>query len=365
MKKIFTFLIIVLFTLQLSAISNGKNDDNRKKYKEAMKLFDKKNYDGALPILLDLSAKNPDNMNYKFLIGLSCFYSSKNKELAIPFLEMSSTNIKTNYVNNYKQTAAPVHTLYFLGQAYEYFGEYEKAIASYEKFKTYLVSHKYQSQLAEVDEHIYICKNALKSLANIQSCTSQNILPNQQSDINSNSKIMQTPDKKLKVNEIQNINPLYIEKTDTLQNKIQSCNEKNIIKYQIDTVSKQEVMKISEMPKSISYAPKTVDKPENKITDIKQEQPDAPNAIVKNESFIENNFYVQFAIGKIKQSDLTVFNNNVYLCKGKDGINRYISGTFSDYQSAYEYKKQIIELGYKDAWIAKKGPNYVDCTKLK
>ncbi len=81
--------------------------------------------------------------------------------------------------------------------------------------------------------------------------------------------------------------------------------------------------------------------------------------------FTENNFYVQFATGKVNPQVYSNFTENVYVCNGKDGIKRYITGTFANYNEAANYKTKIINLGFKDAWVAKKGVNYIDCKKVK
>lgn len=348
-------MLFAIIILSVQTYAADKNDNIRKKFKQAMRHYNKQDYNLALPIFNELSVKNPENMNLKFLIGMSYFNSDINKNLSVPFLEMASKNIKTDYVNNVKQITAPIHTLYYLGQAYEATGNYQKAIVSYDSFKKYLIAPKLANQIVEVDERINICRNAIKNLELAEA----NVSVVQQSTQLSNNVSNQTPVFK-KVEQAEN--KIIAANTNAVINKTNETPVQIKVAEQINIAEKKEVVS-QELPIQVKQ-----EKAEVKIVQAAKEEPIAEKIntpTVNYNVFAENNFYVQFATGKVKPDAYKSFTENVYVCNGKDGVTRYITGTFSDYDEATTYKNKIIKLGYKDAWLAKRGANYVDCKKIK
>ncbi|HRS54450.1 MAG TPA: hypothetical protein P5250_07060 [Bacteroidales bacterium] len=343
LKYSLLYVLCIIINVALVKASNYK-DKPSKSYKHAVNLFDKKYYERALTIFLKLNFQDPDNCNLKFYIGVCYFFSNTQKQLSIPFLEEASKNITLAYTSNYNQKAAPIYTYYYLGQAYEYYGQYQKAINCFETYKNYLNSPKYKSQISEVNEHINICTQALKNIEN-QSKQLKNAKVNKEKNI---SEINIEPSFE------KNINNEYLDDEIKENQNIQVINNENAIK-DIDE------KKVIEINNNINEnAPIT-----NNNTNFQKQVTVLPDK--QDLNVIEaNNFYVQVATGNnMAPSFFSKLPEDVYSCEGQDGKKRYISGFYQDYQNAQAYKNKVVELGFKDAWITKKGVNYKKCIKIK
>jgi len=390
--------VIFTVTLNAAAVNNScevNKDNPRKLFRKAMAYFEKQNYGRSLPLLLKLSEINPGNHNINFFIGVCYFNSINNKLLGTTYLESASANMINDYTNSYSQISAPVHAAYYLGRSYEYSGNYSKAIESYNNFKKYLVGSKYRNELIEVNERISTCLQALKRIEDEienenQKAESENRAIAEQKALDEmNSikfaKLREEEEKKaytelaaeLAAKQKENAGKhLPVHNNDVISSPINlnENNDANLINGKQQTVNEVNNQNKREL---IIQEVKPL---ENKLVNINNEvvnnnvseeitvkKTDSQPIVVANTpkaQFAENNFYVQFATGKMTLAQCKGL-TDVYVCEGADGIIRYISGSFTDYASASQHRAKAVELGFQDAWIAKKGVNYSNCKKLK
>jgi hypothetical protein len=173
-------LIILLITLFLpqpltcyatsGPASYQKNlPDFKADFEQARELMNSNLYADALPIFLKLHKDDQDNCNLNFLIGY-CYVKNNQKVLALPFLQKSTLNTKTDYNdNNYKERSAPVFSFFYLGQVFQWQNRFDAAMDNYLKFKEFLlnksgklINQKNFEVLNDVNRHIDQVNNAIK-----------------------------------------------------------------------------------------------------------------------------------------------------------------------------------------------------------
>jgi tetratricopeptide (TPR) repeat protein len=159
MKRIF----YILFFIFISINCFSQDRSVKRNYKQADNLILQGNLEKALEIYKKIIADYPDNSNYNYKIGFIYFEASGLRDNATEFLEKASLNISDNYNNNYKESSAPVETLYYLGLLYHYKYEFEKAK---EYFNKYLEQGKEESKIEEVKELINACDNGIDLVMN-------------------------------------------------------------------------------------------------------------------------------------------------------------------------------------------------------
>ncbi|MFH2140924.1 MAG: hypothetical protein ABIJ97_00775 [Bacteroidota bacterium] len=155
-RRIFLIAYFLIFALASYSQTNSKKD-----YTDAKKFLFFKNYNEAIKPLTSILLTEPDNANINYLVGLCFLKSSLEKDKSISFLERAVTNtIKDYKEGNLKQEKAPVISYFYLGQAYHYTYEFNKAIESFNQYLNLLTSEQTKEKdLTEL--HINWCKNAL------------------------------------------------------------------------------------------------------------------------------------------------------------------------------------------------------------
>jgi hypothetical protein len=134
--------------------------DYREMFLEAESYFLFEEYNEALPLYLRLNEKFPENDNVNYKIGVCYLNNIYEKEKAIDYLERAVTDINPDYKeNNFKETSAPLESLFHLGNAYRINNQIDKAIETYEKFREQADPVIYDHKL--VDEQINACNNAV------------------------------------------------------------------------------------------------------------------------------------------------------------------------------------------------------------
>ncbi|HET6227817.1 MAG TPA: hypothetical protein VFF27_16150 [Bacteroidia bacterium] len=132
-KNILYFFLLILFTNPIKA--NAYRDEFKVLYDEAEQLLLDENYSSALPIYLRLDSLKKGNADINFKIGFCYLNSSTYKTKAIPYLEEATKNITDNYnESKIKVTSAPISAFYYLAKAYHLNYEWDKAVATYEKY---------------------------------------------------------------------------------------------------------------------------------------------------------------------------------------------------------------------------------------
>jgi len=131
-KNILYFFLILLFPVTLKA---SIPDDFKAIYDEAEQYLLDENYSSALPLYLKLNEMKSGNADINFKIGFCYLNSSTYKTKAIPYLEEATKNITSNYSESkIKVESAPISAFYYLAKAYHLNYEWDKAIATYEKY---------------------------------------------------------------------------------------------------------------------------------------------------------------------------------------------------------------------------------------
>jgi len=160
-------LISILFTfISANNIFSQKSDSNLSIYKEyfneGLYFFNKKEYNEALYFFLKLLEYQPDNAHFNFKVG-ETYLNIPGKEIkAIPYLEKAIKNLvpKNKYKDkSFEESNAPLHALYYLGNAYRINNQLDEALRAYEEFinSPYFLYNYNQSV---VENEIKTCERA-------------------------------------------------------------------------------------------------------------------------------------------------------------------------------------------------------------
>jgi len=135
----------------------------KEKFSDADYYFLFEEYGKALKLFQELYTKDQKNANINYLIGLCYIQSIKDKEKvqAIPYLEYATQFINPKYKEGkYKETQAPVYSLYYLAFAYRLDKKFEKAIECYKKYISYLKPK--DKEVADALKEIESCEYAIQ-----------------------------------------------------------------------------------------------------------------------------------------------------------------------------------------------------------
>lgn len=134
-KKINISTFLLVFALEFSFAQ--LNYSPKELFDEGIYFFNRKEYKEAVYFFKQLLVDNTSNAHYNFLVG-ECYLNIENQEhLAVPYLEkaIKNTTSKKKYNGSkYTEVRAPWHAYFYLGQAYRFAGEVDKALAMYNTF---------------------------------------------------------------------------------------------------------------------------------------------------------------------------------------------------------------------------------------
>jgi len=155
-------LLVTLVFLPV-AVTAQSNLEMKKIFAEAesCNLFGE--FELANPLYLLLN--NPDNFNIQYKIGTCYLNIPGEKDKAIPYLE--SAVMHSSYdakINSFKEKRAPLDAYFFLAKAYMINNELEKALNTFNKFKTLARETEQKGgmkNLAFIDQQILACNNAI------------------------------------------------------------------------------------------------------------------------------------------------------------------------------------------------------------
>src|ERR1700756_3640731 len=191
MKTINSITLICLLSICNLNAQNSK-DSFEKKFNAADEIFSKIYQDGkdesvtyakggyaeAIPMLLNLYKEEPTNINLAFKLGICYRGSRRYKTEAIPYFSKAVTEVTVNYKgSSYKEKKAPLVAYKYLGDAYHFNYQFDKAIAAYQKFIAVMVENKSMNKalLAEINRNIEMCKTGQGLVANPISIKIQNM----------------------------------------------------------------------------------------------------------------------------------------------------------------------------------------------
>ncbi|HSZ72489.1 MAG TPA: hypothetical protein VK750_07410, partial [Cytophagaceae bacterium] len=154
MRKIFLLLQILFFIT--AGLVHSQVLSKREVIQiesEAYRNYKELNFHEALPLYIRLDSLQPNDAKYIFPLGV-CYLYFNNVAKALPYLEACKDKKEINSAS----------LDYYLGKAYHLNLEFEKAIESYTKYKTFFGEKHtphHKKLYADIDREIEYCKNGL------------------------------------------------------------------------------------------------------------------------------------------------------------------------------------------------------------
>ncbi len=178
MKK--SLIISLLFLSSLSLFSQEKGGvesssgfsqeiDAREIFIGAEYDYLYENFEKALELYQQIYRRDSNNSNLNYRMGQCILHLPDDrkykKEEAIFFLERATENMTSNYnEGSYKERKAPYESLFYLGNAYRFNHEFDKAVVAYERFISYLPPTDY-FYIDFVKRESQACYNAKEIIA--------------------------------------------------------------------------------------------------------------------------------------------------------------------------------------------------------
>jgi hypothetical protein len=157
-----SLIIFLIFLAYATADAQGSGK-KKKAFQEAESFRLYNDFELAIPLYI--YSDKTDNYNIKYKIGTCYLNIPGDKEKAIPYLESavkhSSIDSKSS---SYKEKRAPLESYFFLGKAYLINNDLDKALNTFETFKTLVNdSKKGVENYSFIDQQIRACQNAMKN----------------------------------------------------------------------------------------------------------------------------------------------------------------------------------------------------------
>jgi outer membrane protein OmpA-like peptidoglycan-associated protein len=165
MKALYALPLCLMLSITTARAGKG-NGDAKKTFEKAEQLFANENFAAALPFYLKLDSADKSNANLAFRIGVCYLNSPINKQNAVSYLERAASKVSEKYKEgSFKEKNAPVTTYYYLAKAYHFDYQFDRAIETFEKFRTYL-GEADAGMLKDVSRQIEMCNNGKAMVAN-------------------------------------------------------------------------------------------------------------------------------------------------------------------------------------------------------
>lgn len=161
MKLIFSSALI-LFFFSINTFATPDGGKNKIKMGQAWLKFNDNDFHGALRIYREILEATPEDAEVNFRVG-QCYSNLKQLDNALPHLQKAAKN----------DSIVDKEIYYFLGEALQYAGKIEEAVAAYYKYKSTLKPRQLEHH--RVNELLVQCKIAKEMLANPVSATITNI----------------------------------------------------------------------------------------------------------------------------------------------------------------------------------------------
>ncbi len=128
-------VLLIAFLSAFTSYNYSQTGKLKETYQEGNGFFKDEDYKEAIYYFLQLEQKGFINPNIQFKIG-TCYLNVPGEESkAIPYLEEAVKHINYKYsAKDPLEKQAPLHSLFFLGNAYRIDNQLEKALESYDKF---------------------------------------------------------------------------------------------------------------------------------------------------------------------------------------------------------------------------------------
>jgi outer membrane protein OmpA-like peptidoglycan-associated protein/tetratricopeptide (TPR) repeat protein len=131
--------------------------------------YSRGDYAEALPVFLDLYLQDSTNMNLAFKLGV-CYLNSRTERVqSIYYFKKAVTAVTDDYrETSHKERNTPIISYEFLGDAYHWNYQFDKAMEMYEKFIALISKsvNKNDSVIIETNRKIQMCKTGKLLVAN-------------------------------------------------------------------------------------------------------------------------------------------------------------------------------------------------------
>jgi tetratricopeptide (TPR) repeat protein len=130
-------IIFMMLTVGLAVASATETDDVKMRIllRQSMLDVEQQRYDEAVPKLMELLAKDSENANAAYLLGMCHLYGTRNFHQAAFYLDRASAAASRSYVAwDLDERNAPVHAHYLLATAWEQAGDDDRAAMAYEQY---------------------------------------------------------------------------------------------------------------------------------------------------------------------------------------------------------------------------------------
>jgi tetratricopeptide (TPR) repeat protein len=132
-------ILFMLLTVGMSLASANDDVKSRILLRQSMLEVERTDYEAALPMLMELFAKDATNANVNHMIGICHLYGTGNFHHAAFYLSMAATSVSNDYqVWDLEERSSPVQTLYLLATAYEQAGRDDLAAETFTKYLTHV-----------------------------------------------------------------------------------------------------------------------------------------------------------------------------------------------------------------------------------
>jgi len=130
-----SIIILVFFSILLSDSQAQSKKVREKFFDDAEYFFKREEYQEALYQYKMAMGKDSLNALLNYKIGETYLQIPGQETMAIPYLELASESIEFDVkFNNFEEQHAPLHTLFYLGNAYRLANEPQKALEVYARF---------------------------------------------------------------------------------------------------------------------------------------------------------------------------------------------------------------------------------------
>ncbi|MEO6304297.1 MAG: hypothetical protein ABIP51_14115, partial [Bacteroidia bacterium] len=178
--KVLKFIAFT-FLLSITGRAQTKSPSFEKEFDDAEKIFSKISdsksesltstkgaYAEVLPVFLNLYKQDPTNMNLAFKIGV-CYQNARRERLkSIAYFSKAVTSVSNDYKgSSYKEKNAPLIAYKYLGDAYHWNYEFDKAIVAYKKYISVMEQNNAAdiTLLAETNRKIDMCNTGKRLVA--------------------------------------------------------------------------------------------------------------------------------------------------------------------------------------------------------
>ncbi|MDQ3108377.1 MAG: OmpA family protein [Bacteroidota bacterium] len=165
MKRNAFFTLAVIALLIITAFASVPKGA-RQKIAQGDTYFAQDDFDKALKPYLEAFGLDPSNANLCFKIGVCCLNIPTQRQNAEKYLFIASNDVSEKYrETSVKERHAPISALYYYGQALHLGAKFDDAIASFEKYKTY-IDPADSKTLDDLHLRITWCQNGKVLMAN-------------------------------------------------------------------------------------------------------------------------------------------------------------------------------------------------------